>query len=339
MRSPLTRLSAPTSVPEPRTRLVGGETPSVFPPAVSAGPDQYAWLYAAPWTVTLAGVCAVSCLWTKVWGPGTATFTDDTSPTTSVTFSTIGTYRLRLTADDGVNTDYRDVVVNILKYPDARTSQFVVEALNTDPAPPARVSHFVVETLSRGFTVTSGEVGFAELSAPLVPSGGRISFGEFATSSTPTYGQVGFAELEIPSHVVTAGSIGFTEFAVPDAVVVVERISQLVVETLTTHDEPSAHISQVVAETLSTHPDPKAHISQLVIETLSPVLEETAGCLGYAELSMQLVPNAGRIGFAELFVPKPPRVYPTQIAPLQTVAVLYIGGEWVIVYGDELLPH
>ncbi len=58
----------------------------------------------------------VASLWTKVSGPGTVTFVDDEDPTTTVTFSVIGAYVLRLTADDGDLTaadDIRIVAVDL----------------------------------------------------------------------------------------------------------------------------------------------------------------------------------------------------------------------------------
>ena len=42
----------------------------------------------------------VTDTWSQVSGPGTATFTDPSSPTTTVSFDSAGTYVLRLTADD-----------------------------------------------------------------------------------------------------------------------------------------------------------------------------------------------------------------------------------------------
>jgi VCBS repeat-containing protein len=93
-------------------------TPGNLPPIVSAGADQ---------TITrsesahLSGSVSddgipggsVSSAWSKVSGSGTATFSDGSSPTTTATFSAIGNYVLRLTADDGelVSTDEVNIAV------------------------------------------------------------------------------------------------------------------------------------------------------------------------------------------------------------------------------------
>src|SRR4249919_1918592 len=51
--------------------------------------------------------------WSQVSGPGTATFTDPTSPTTTVSFTESGTYVLRLTADDSTLQASADVSVTV----------------------------------------------------------------------------------------------------------------------------------------------------------------------------------------------------------------------------------
>jgi|PlaIllAssembly_1097288.scaffolds.fasta_scaffold02867_4 hypothetical protein len=84
------------------------------PPVVSAGPDQTV-VGAYPLTVTLAGsethsTESVTIEWTKVSGPGTVTFTDDTDPATDAEFVASGTYVLRLSVDDGRNDPVTDDV-------------------------------------------------------------------------------------------------------------------------------------------------------------------------------------------------------------------------------------
>ena len=84
----------------------GGGTPTNTAPVVDAGPDQTITL---PATAALDGTVSddglpagtLTTTWTQVSGPGTATFGAAGSVDTSATFSTAGTYVLRLTADDG----------------------------------------------------------------------------------------------------------------------------------------------------------------------------------------------------------------------------------------------
>ena len=74
---------------------------------VKAGPDQALTFPAA--TATLSGTASddgppgagLTTLWTKVSGPGTVTFGAAAALTTSATFSVLGVYVLRLTANDG----------------------------------------------------------------------------------------------------------------------------------------------------------------------------------------------------------------------------------------------
>ena len=103
------------------------------PPTVNAGPDQVFDL--ASGSVTLTGAAsdeglpnppgALSLGWSKVSGPGTVTFGSATQAVTTASFSLMGTYVLRLTANDcdpvpypsacasGGLTNYDDVVVSV----------------------------------------------------------------------------------------------------------------------------------------------------------------------------------------------------------------------------------
>ena len=86
------------------------------PPLVNAGPDQSITL---PASASLNGTVTddgqpnpvPSTNWSVVSGPGTVTFADRNSVDTQATFSTAGTYVLRLTADDGASTASDDVTV------------------------------------------------------------------------------------------------------------------------------------------------------------------------------------------------------------------------------------
>jgi len=82
-------------------------------------------------------------------GSGAATFDDDTDPQTTVTFDEYGTYVLRLTADDSVDTGFDDVEITLdeLSAPPARVSQATVEAAFGEAAAEARVSHAAAEVV------------------------------------------------------------------------------------------------------------------------------------------------------------------------------------------------
>ena len=88
-------------------------------PVADAGPNQTVTM---PDSVTLAGSVSddglpegapLTSLWSQVSGPGTATFTDPTSPMTDVTFSAPGAYVLRLTASDTELQGTDDVTVTV----------------------------------------------------------------------------------------------------------------------------------------------------------------------------------------------------------------------------------
>jgi len=56
---------------------------------------------------------AVTTLWEQISGPGTVSFGDDSAVDTSATFSTAGTYELRLTADDSELTGSDSVIITV----------------------------------------------------------------------------------------------------------------------------------------------------------------------------------------------------------------------------------
>lgn len=61
----------------------------------------------------------VTTLWSKVSGPGTVTFTNILTIDTIVSFSKIGTYKLRLTANDDDLSSSADIIVKVYPYGDA----------------------------------------------------------------------------------------------------------------------------------------------------------------------------------------------------------------------------
>ena len=89
-------------------------------PEADAGPNQTVTM---PNSATLAGSVTddglpagarLTSMWSQLPGaPGTATFTNPTSPTTNVTFSAPGTYVLRLTANDTELQGSDDVTVTV----------------------------------------------------------------------------------------------------------------------------------------------------------------------------------------------------------------------------------
>jgi hypothetical protein len=59
----------------------------------------------------------VTVTWTKVTGPGTATFAPSNTAGTDVTFSLVGSYTLQLSANDGQYTVNDTVAVTVTSTP------------------------------------------------------------------------------------------------------------------------------------------------------------------------------------------------------------------------------
>lgn len=90
-------------------------------PLVNAGPDQSvtladgATLAGAGTDSTFAGgQTSLALTWTKISGPGTATFANANQPDTTVAFSAKGSYTLRLTAFDGEFTSSDTVTIVVI---------------------------------------------------------------------------------------------------------------------------------------------------------------------------------------------------------------------------------
>ncbi len=97
-------------------------TPSNVPPSVNAGPDQKlnlpsgASLDGTVWDDGLpAPPGTTTTTWTKVSGPGTVTFANASAVDTTATFSAVGTYVLRLTANDGAQSASDDITITVNK--------------------------------------------------------------------------------------------------------------------------------------------------------------------------------------------------------------------------------
>lgn len=95
-------------------------TPQNQPPVVNAGPDQSVIL---PNSANLSGTATddglpnppgtLTTSWSEVSGPGTVTFGDPSSLSTTASFSDPGTYDLRLTADDSALQSSDDLTVTV----------------------------------------------------------------------------------------------------------------------------------------------------------------------------------------------------------------------------------
>ena len=113
------------------TITVNPQPPSNTAPTVNAGPDQTITLPAPATldgTVTDDGLplpTTLTTTWTQLTGPGTTTFTNPTTVDTTATFSTAGTYTLRLTANDTALTTTDDITITVNPQPPSNTAPTV----------------------------------------------------------------------------------------------------------------------------------------------------------------------------------------------------------------------
>ena len=159
------------------------QTPANQAPTVSAGPDQVAQLTSAVvslhGTVTddgLSGSTLVSA-WSVVSGPAAVVFGDSAAVDTTASFSVVGSYVLRLTADDGEHTASDEVTILI----QAPINQPPTVSAGADQA--ARLPSAIV-TLD-GNVIDDGLPGTTLVSAWSVVSGpAAVVFGNSAAVDT-----------------------------------------------------------------------------------------------------------------------------------------------------------
>ena len=152
-----------------------------LPPVVDAGPDQALTFPTA--TATLSGTASddgvptatLTTLWTKVSGPGTVTFGAAASLSTSATFSVLGVYVLRLTANDSEMSTSDTLTVTIDSNPPNKAIDFggTNAYVTFGAAPGLGASIFTLETWFRrdgaGIATNTGTNGV--VAVPLVAKG------------------------------------------------------------------------------------------------------------------------------------------------------------------------
>jgi hypothetical protein len=193
-------VSGPLPPPPPPPPPPTGNTA----PVVNAGPDQLITLNTA---AALSGTApddgkpnppgAVTVQWSKVSGPGTATFANPASRQTTARFSAVGSYVLRLTASDGALSASNTVTIQVVTAPSApqvnagadQTIALPARAsLNGQaiddglPNPPGRL------TVTWSKVSGPGTVNFANTQALITTAGFSLS-GTYVLRLTATDGQ------------------------------------------------------------------------------------------------------------------------------------------------------
>lgn len=148
-------------------------------PVVSAGPNRNIVLSGS---ASLAGSVTddglpngtITSTWSKISGPGNVTFGNTANPSTSATFSQVGSYVLQLSATDGIFTSTSTVTVNVTTAPvgPTVTSLTLINA-NTDQPIPG------FENLTNGMHIDLSSLPTSNLNIRANTSGsiGSIKFG------------------------------------------------------------------------------------------------------------------------------------------------------------------
>ena len=195
-------------------------SPSVPPqnhaPVVSVGPDRA--LRPPESTLTLQGTVAddglpsgmTSQLWSRVSGPGTVHFADESAVATSVAFDTPGTYVLRLTASDGALAASDELTVFVASasvLPDLTVQTVDTGALVVDPRTLA---------VSGSASVAVANVGPGTAAGPLTLTvfEDRDASGAYEPGADAVLGETVLAGLEAGStHVASVPVSGSVTFA------------------------------------------------------------------------------------------------------------------------------
>ena len=125
------------------------EPPVNTPPQVDAGQDR---TIDEGVVMQLAGIVSddglpsspgnVTTQWTVISGPGSANFSDSSDPNTDVSFTVIGEYVLRLTANDGEQAAFDDMVVEVTE-----------ETVGPEEPTAGLVGHWKLDDISSGTAI------------------------------------------------------------------------------------------------------------------------------------------------------------------------------------------
>lgn len=150
---------------------------------------------------------AVTSLWTKQTGPGSVAFTDATNPDSPITLGSQGTYLLRLTATDGVDSVFDEVLITVrppivtFTTPPPDSVPFPIP--NPNPPDPPEVDPSLINgvdivcLLSTGLdfygSISEGTLLWSKVSGP-----GSVVFSSPTTVETHvTFGNNGIYQLRI----------------------------------------------------------------------------------------------------------------------------------------------
>ncbi len=206
---------------------IPGNTPPVNqPPVVSAGANQTITLPASAQisgTITDDGLpnppSQVTVSWSKVSGPGTVTFNPANAASTRASFTSAGTYVLRLTASDGASQTTSDVTMGVLDPPPQNTAP-VVSAGTTQTILLPAAAQLSASAIDDGLPNPPGQLSWiwSKVSGP-----GTVAFANAnAATTTATFSAPGTYVLRATANdSALQGSGDFTVRAVQNSAPVV----------------------------------------------------------------------------------------------------------------------
>ena len=156
-----------------------------LPPVVSAGADrtiQLGTTLSLNGTVTDDGLANATptTSWTKVSGPGTVAFGNAAATDTTVTFSQVGTYVLRLTANDG-QLSASDTITIIVESP---TTPPPNQAPVVNAGADQTITLPALANLSGSVSDSGGPLATPLVSWSVVSGPGSVTFGNASSAST-----------------------------------------------------------------------------------------------------------------------------------------------------------
>jgi RHS repeat-associated protein len=243
-------------------------TPVDKPPLVDAGPDQ---LISLPQNTTqLAGTVVYedftntvdTVIWSQLSGPGTATFTDASNETTTVTFSQSGVYELQLVASDSYFSGTNGVRITVNAPPAVSAGSGQTNTL------PGSITLSGVVTDDGLPTNGILSVLWSEISGP----GTAIFADPHVTNTTVEFSQSGFYTLRLTANDGAISASNHVTVLMNDAPLVDAGSAQLITNLQaalngTVFDDPypnnSLHItwSQVSGPGIATFADSSAPIT------------------------------------------------------------------------------
>jgi hypothetical protein len=152
----------------------------------AAGFDATATTGAYTYTLTATNPSPATGAWTKVSGPGTATFVDATAFSTKATVTDYGTYTFRWTVTNGACTHYDDVAIAFIPNPSTPTALKIV-----NPGHKASGSSFSLQVQT-----------VDQFGNPIAPSG-TVNFTVVVSSGSATFSTTVTGSISSPNHTTT----------------------------------------------------------------------------------------------------------------------------------------